>query len=85
MSEGEPRAQTFDVRAVDEITAVTVAPAAVEVDRTGAFPRAALEAFGRAGLLGLVSSCEVGGLGETHRAATQVVEHVAFPLQGTHD
>jgi tripartite-type tricarboxylate transporter receptor subunit TctC len=54
-----------------------VAPAAEEVDRDGAFPRAALEAFGRAGLLGLVSSRDVGGLGESHRAAAQVVERVA--------
>ena len=54
-----------------------VAPAAAEVDRTGAYPRAALDALGRAGLLGLVSAPEVGGLGEGHRAATAVVQAVA--------
>ena len=83
MSEAEPRAKAFDLRAVDEIVAGTVAPAAVEVDRDSAFPRAALDAFGRAGLLGLISSRDVGGLGETHRAAAQVVERVASACAST--
>ena len=83
MSEAEPRAKAFDLRAVDEIVAGAVAPAAVEVDRAGAFPRAALDAFGRAGLLGLISSREVGGLGESHRAAAQVVERVASACAST--
>src|SRR5438105_3962812 len=59
-------------RVIDEI----IAPSAVEIDRTGAFPRAALDALGKAGLLGLVSATEVGGLGEAHRAATLVVEAI---------
>jgi len=54
-----------------------VEPAAVEVDRAGTFPRAALEALGRTGLLGLVSAREVGGRGEGLRAATEVVERLA--------
>lgn len=83
MSEAEPRAKAFDLRAVDEIIAGTVAPAAAEVDGAGAFPRAALDAFGQAGLLGLVSAREVGGLGESHRAATQVVERVASACAST--
>ncbi len=70
MSEVEPRAQAFDLRAVDEIVAETVEPAAVAVDEAGAFPRAALAAFGRAGLLGLVSSREVGGLGPPRPSKT---------------
>ena len=41
-----------------------VAPVAVEIDRTGTYPRAALDALGRAGLLGLISAAEVGGSGE---------------------
>jgi alkylation response protein AidB-like acyl-CoA dehydrogenase len=83
MSDVEPLTKAFDLRAVDEIVAGTVAPAAGEVDRAGAFPRAALDAFGRAGLLGLVSSREVGGLGESHRAAAQVVERVASACAST--
>jgi isovaleryl-CoA dehydrogenase len=54
-----------------------VAPAAAEIDRTGTYPRAALDALGRAGLLGLISAAEVGGSGEGHRAATAVVQSVA--------
>lgn len=54
-----------------------VVPAAPEVDRVGAYPRAALDALGRAGLLGLISAPEVGGSGEGHRAATAVVQAVA--------
>lgn len=83
MSEVKPRAESFDLRAVDEIIAETVEPSAAVLDRTGAFPRAALDGFGRAGLLGLVSSREVGGLGESHRAATQVIERVASACAST--
>ncbi|MGH2410416.1 MAG: acyl-CoA dehydrogenase family protein [Chloroflexota bacterium] len=54
-----------------------VAPMAAEIDREGAYPRAALDALGAAGLLGLVSAPEVGGLGQGHRAAAYVVEHIA--------
>lgn len=83
MSEEEQRAKEFDLRAVDEIIKGTVEPAAADVDRSGAFPRAALDAFGRAGLLGLVSAREVGGLGEAHRAAAQTVERVASACAST--
>ncbi|MGI8758879.1 MAG: acyl-CoA dehydrogenase family protein [Acidimicrobiales bacterium] len=57
-------------RVIDEV----VAPAAADVDRTGAFPRPGIDALGGAGLLGLVSAREVGGSGEGHRAATLVIE-----------
>jgi len=46
-------------------------PSAATVDQTGAFPRAAGGALGRAGLFGS------GGLGEGHRAATLVVAALA--------
>jgi alkylation response protein AidB-like acyl-CoA dehydrogenase len=61
----------------------TIAPAAQEIDRTGTYPRAALIALGRAGLLGLVSAREVGGWGESHRAATTVVEQIARECAST--
>ena len=54
-----------------------VAPAAADIDRTGAYPRAALDALSAAGLLGLVSAPEVGGGGEGPRAATAVVQALA--------
>jgi alkylation response protein AidB-like acyl-CoA dehydrogenase len=59
------------------IVANTVEPAADAVDRTGEFPRPAVRALAEAGLLGLVSAREVGGLGEGHRVATAVVEQLA--------
>ncbi|MDQ4069985.1 MAG: acyl-CoA/acyl-ACP dehydrogenase [Actinomycetota bacterium] len=54
-----------------------VAPSAIDIDRTGAYPRAAMDAMGQAGLLGLLSSMDVGGMGEAHRAAALVVEELA--------
>jgi isovaleryl-CoA dehydrogenase len=63
--------------ALAPVIADVVAPAAGEIDRTGAYPRAALDAMGRAGLLGLVSAPEVGGSGEGLRAATAVVQSLA--------
>jgi alkylation response protein AidB-like acyl-CoA dehydrogenase len=54
-----------------------VEPSAPAIDETGVFPRAAIDALGAAGLLGLVSAREVGGMGEAHRAATFAVEALA--------
>jgi alkylation response protein AidB-like acyl-CoA dehydrogenase len=83
MSKAESPSKTFDPNVLDGIIRETVAPAAEEIDRTGAFPRDALNALGTAGLLGLVSSSEVGGLGESHRAATLVVERIAAACAST--
>jgi isovaleryl-CoA dehydrogenase len=63
--------------ALAPVLSQVVAPAAVQVDRHGAFPRAAVDALGRAGLLGLVSAREVGGGGQALRAAAEVVERLA--------
>jgi alkylation response protein AidB-like acyl-CoA dehydrogenase len=59
------------------VIAEAVQPAAVEVDRQGQFPRAAIQTLGDAGLLGLVSAAEVGGRGQSLRAAAEVVERLA--------
>jgi alkylation response protein AidB-like acyl-CoA dehydrogenase len=59
------------------IVADIVSPRAEEIDRTGAFPRQALDALGEAGLLGLLSAPEVGGLGLGPRAGTEVIEELA--------
>jgi alkylation response protein AidB-like acyl-CoA dehydrogenase len=60
-----------------------VEPSALEVDQQSAFPRAAVEALGRAGLLGLVSDREVGGRGEGLPAAVAVVERLAAACGST--
>ena len=52
-------------RVIDEV----VAPGAAEVDATGKFPREAIGALGRAGVLGLTTSAEVGGGGQGLRTA----------------
>lgn len=62
---------------LEPVIATTIAPLASEIDQTATYPRAALEALGKAGLLGLISAKDVGGLGEAHRAATLVVEEIS--------
>src|SRR5260221_3942385 len=61
---------------LDCVITETIAPLAVETDQAGAYPRAAVEALGKAGLLGLISAQDVGGLGEAHRTATLVIEEI---------
>lgn len=68
---------------LDWVIAEAVAPAAAEIDQTGAFPRQAIDALGAAGLLGLISAQEVGGQGQAHRAATLVVERLARECAST--
>ncbi|MBC3191872.1 acyl-CoA/acyl-ACP dehydrogenase [Pseudonocardia sp. C8] len=66
--------------ALPELGAVieeTIAPSAAEVDRTGAFPRAEVDALARAGTLGLLSSPEVGGAGGSLADVVMTVESVA--------
>src|SRR5260221_2755686 len=68
---------------LEKIANAIIAPAAVEVDQTGNFPRAAIDALGKAGLLGLISAPEVGGMGQGHRAAAMVVERIARECAST--
>ncbi|HEX3393367.1 MAG TPA: acyl-CoA dehydrogenase family protein [Acidimicrobiales bacterium] len=60
-----------------------VAPRAGEVDSDAVFPRQALDALGRAGLLGLISAADVGGMGEGFRAAADVVRELAHHCAST--
>ncbi|HMA36979.1 MAG TPA: acyl-CoA dehydrogenase family protein [Chloroflexia bacterium] len=78
----EPTAPAY-LDALDTIIAGVVAPAAAEIDQTGAFPRAAIAALGQAGLLGLISAPAVGGLGQGPRAAALVVERLAAACGST--
>ena len=59
-----------------ESIAALAATQAADVDR-GLFPAETLKALGDAGLLGLVSSPDVGGKGQSLAAAAQVVERLA--------
>jgi alkylation response protein AidB-like acyl-CoA dehydrogenase len=62
---------------IDAIASSVVAANAIEVDQSSAFPRASIDALRNAGLLGLISAKEVGGMGESPRVAGQVVERLA--------
>ena len=65
------------IEVIETIATEIVAKHATEVDRSGAFPQAAIDAHREAGLLGLLSAKELGGMGEGPRAAALVVERVA--------
>lgn len=67
-----PYLETLEAIAVDMIR-----PAAIQVDEGGLFPRAAVNALSKGGLLGLISAAEVGGSGQGLRAAVMAVERVA--------
>jgi alkylation response protein AidB-like acyl-CoA dehydrogenase len=54
-----------------------VIPNADAVDRDGVFPRPGVQALSRAGILGLVSSTDVGGGGAGIRDGAQVIEQLA--------
>ncbi len=61
---------------IETISTQVTAEHAAAVDG-GAFPRATIDALREAGLLGLVSATEVGGMGAGPRAAAEVVERLA--------
>ncbi len=62
---------------VDALARGVVAEHAAAVDAEAAFPRAAVDALAEAGLLGLISAREVGGMGHGVTAAARVVERLA--------
>lgn len=68
---------------LEPVASGVIASNAVEVDRTGSFPRQNMEALHKAGLLGLISATEVGGMGEGMRAATMAVERIARECAST--
>src|SRR5690606_26323257 len=73
-----PNADLSDLLAtLDRIADDVIAPAAVQVDAEGQFPQVSVDALREAGLLGLLSATEVGGMGKGHREAALVVERVA--------
>lgn len=56
---------------------------ALKVDQEACFPRESVQAMRDAGLLGLLSATEVGGLGKGLREAVQVVETLATACGST--
>ena len=68
---------------LEPIVREVIEPAAADIDQSGAFPKAALDALARAGLLGLISATEVGGWGQGHQAATMVMERISQACAST--
>jgi isovaleryl-CoA dehydrogenase len=69
--------------AVREVVDEVVAPSARATDRDGTFPRAAIAAMAERGLLGLMSSAELGGGGAGPRAAAEVIRTLATTCGST--
>ena len=63
--------------ALDRVIEATIAPRADEIDRTGAFPSAAVAELGAAGVLGLTNAPGAGGAGGGLADAARVVERLA--------
>jgi len=62
---------------IEAIAAGVVAEHAASVDADGRFPRESVDALAKAGLLGLISAEEVGGMGLGPAAAVRVIERLA--------
>lgn len=68
---------------IDTVAREAIAPLALRTDREGRFPREAMDALGRAGLLGLVSAPAMGGQGLGLREAADVVGRIARDCPST--
>lgn len=68
---------------LDAVIAAEIAPHARAVDQEGRFPREAIAALGRCGILGLVSSTSVGGAGASLAEAAHVVERLGQVCSST--
>ncbi|MCC5950902.1 MAG: acyl-CoA/acyl-ACP dehydrogenase [Acidimicrobiia bacterium] len=74
----------FDhVAAVETVRENVIEPEAIDIDAAGRFPRAAMDALAEAGLLGLISSAEVGGAGAGLDAAADVVRRIGRSCAST--
>lgn len=65
------------LKSLERIATEVIAPQAPSVDREARFPSEGISALREAGLLGLISSAEMGGMGQGPRAASEVVERIA--------
>ncbi|MHA6616567.1 acyl-CoA dehydrogenase family protein [Pseudonocardia sp. DLS-67] len=68
---------------LDSVITDVIAPAAAEIDRTGSFPRAGVDALAQAGVLGAASASELGGGGAGLADVAAIVERVAGACSST--
>jgi alkylation response protein AidB-like acyl-CoA dehydrogenase len=71
------KGQISYLETLEAIASDVIRPAAAEIDQSGSFPREAVDALSKGGLLGLISATDVGGSGQGLRAAVLAVERVA--------
>ena len=71
------------LQALERVIERVIAPQAGEIDRTGQFPSQGIQGLREAGLLGLISSPEVGGMGFGFRQVCQVIERTAQECAST--
>lgn len=72
-----PTAVTPTPSALADVVDQKIAPSAAEVDRSGAFPRDAIDALAGAGALGLLSATDVGGSGGSLADVAETVQRIA--------
>jgi alkylation response protein AidB-like acyl-CoA dehydrogenase len=65
------------LKTLERVAVDVIRPLAAEVDQGSSFPRAAVNALSKGGLLALISATDVGGAGQGLRAAVLAVERVA--------
>ncbi|MGZ3781561.1 MAG: acyl-CoA dehydrogenase family protein [Pseudobdellovibrionaceae bacterium] len=71
------------IESAKSIVSDIILPLADTTDKNAAFPRQAMSALGKAGILGLISAKEVGGKGLGLREAAEVVEIIATACPST--
>ncbi|MBK8454364.1 MAG: acyl-CoA dehydrogenase family protein [Thiofilum sp.] len=71
------------IETLDSIIRDIIAPQAHEIDQQARFPRAALDALGASGLLGLTTSQSMGGMGLGLAEAATVIERIATHCAST--
>lgn len=69
--------QTALVEKARQVGDEAIAPHAAEVDRDSRFPAEAVDALGKAGLLGLTIPAEYGGMGQNLRASAAILDEIA--------
>ncbi|MEJ0004194.1 MAG: acyl-CoA dehydrogenase family protein [Pararobbsia sp.] len=71
------------IEVLEPVVRTVISPAALDVDQSARFPRAAIDALGETGLLGLLSATVAGGMGLGLAEAAQVVERIARACPST--
>lgn len=73
----------FDIASLEKIITEQLDPLAPVTDKEAKFPRPAIDALSKAGFLGLISSKEMGGLGQGLAEASRVVSRLAQSCPST--